>query len=260
MKLWWVMFRKEWKEMMKSYKLLWMPVAFALLGMIQPLTSYYMSDILRYFGDLPEGTTFDIPMPTASEVMVSTLSGQFNQVGMLILVMASMGLVASERSAGIASMLLVKPISYASYVTSKWAGGLALTWLSFGLGYLSCWYYTTLLFGDLPTAASIQAFLLYGLWLSFICTVTTAFSTLLKNSGAVAAVSLLIVIAVAGGTSILPGWMSWSPARHLDHSISVLTEGTVGSHFLLSLVSTAGVMIALMALAILMFRRKELVE
>jgi ABC-2 type transport system permease protein len=258
MKQWWVMFRREWLEMWRSYKVIWMPIAFVLLGISQPVTSYYLPDILKNFGELPEGSVIEIPVPSAADVLASTLSGQFTQVGMLILVLASMGLIASERSSGIASIILVKPVSYWSYVTAKWTGALCLTWLSYGLGYLAAWYYTTYLFGTLPLEHAVQAFFLYGLWLSFITTITTALSTCLKNTGAVAAVSLMTVVALAASTSMVPEWLGWSPARHMNHSVMLLTEGQIGDQFVWSLLVTGLLLIGFMVAAVLVFRKKEL--
>lgn len=50
----WVLYRREMLEMARSYKLIWIPVVFILLGIMQPLTTYYLPEILKASGDVPQ--------------------------------------------------------------------------------------------------------------------------------------------------------------------------------------------------------------
>lgn len=50
----WVLYRKEMLEMTRSYKLIWIPVVFIILGIMQPLTTYYLPEILKASGDVPQ--------------------------------------------------------------------------------------------------------------------------------------------------------------------------------------------------------------
>ncbi|MDQ0255837.1 hypothetical protein J2S74_003221 [Evansella vedderi] len=77
-----------------------------LLGVTQPITSYYLPDILKNFGGLPEGSLLEFPLPTGPQVLAETL-GQFSQIGFLVLVLAFMGTVAGERNTGSSIMVLV---------------------------------------------------------------------------------------------------------------------------------------------------------
>jgi len=56
-----VLLQKEYREAWRSWKFLWIPLVFALLGMSDPLTNYYMMDILNAVGNVPEG--FEMLMP-----------------------------------------------------------------------------------------------------------------------------------------------------------------------------------------------------
>ncbi|PNB37357.1 hypothetical protein C1X64_39960, partial [Pseudomonas sp. GW456-E7] len=71
---------KEWLEGWKSGKLIWLPIAMMIVGLTQPLTIYYMPEIIEHGGNLPDGMKISFTMPSGSEVMVSTLS-QFNTLG-----------------------------------------------------------------------------------------------------------------------------------------------------------------------------------
>src|SRR5690606_11651471 len=109
-----VLFKKEWIEMTRNFKILWIPLVFILLGIMQPVTSYYLPEIIKAAGELPEGAVFEIPMPTPQEVLVQTF-GQYSQIGILVLVLAFMGIVAAEKNSGVSDIILVKPVSFANY-------------------------------------------------------------------------------------------------------------------------------------------------
>lgn len=256
---WLVMYRKEMLEMWRSGKWLWVPVVFILLGVMNPISSYYMPEILKNAGNLPEGAVIEIPPPKPPEVMVETLS-QYGTMGLLILVLATMGIVSSERSGGMASMILVKPVRHSQYLTAKWAGMLTLGLASFWAGYGASWYYTELLIGHVDPARTAAGGAVWSLWLVFTLTVTLLMSTCLQSGGAVAFVTLFLAAAV----SLLSGWFSkhsgWSPGRLSAHAGSILTEGKALHAFPWSLGFTALAAAALLVLSVRVLRRQEWAE
>ena len=52
---------KEWRESWRSFKFLWIPIVFLLLGVSDPLTNYFMDDILKAVGNMPEGFSMTMP-------------------------------------------------------------------------------------------------------------------------------------------------------------------------------------------------------
>ncbi|SDG47831.1 ABC-2 family transporter protein [Fontibacillus panacisegetis] len=137
----WLMYRKELLGMARSYQLLWIPVVFLLLVVMQPVTSYYLPDILAASGSVPEELVADFPIPGPAEVMASVL-GQYSTFGVFVLVIAGMKIVSGERYGGTAALVLVRPISSASFILAKWAGQMTLLILSFTVSYAAAWYYT----------------------------------------------------------------------------------------------------------------------
>jgi len=256
---WWVLYQKEMTEMWRNGKWLWVPVVFVLLGIMNPISSYYMPEILKSAGNLPEGAVIQIPMPKPPEVLVETLS-QYGTLGVLILVLASMGVVSAERTSGIAAMILVKPVSYFSYITAKWAGLLSLMAVSFSAGYFAAWYYTEALIGPVELSRVASGFLVYGLWLIFVLTVTMFMSIWLKGGGAIAFITIAITAALSILTGLFSRYMTWSPSRLAGHAGSFLTEGTAASRFGLTLGITALLIVVLLAAGVSLFRRQELVE
>ncbi|SFJ45661.1 ABC-2 type transport system permease protein [Paenibacillus sp. UNC496MF] len=210
MRQWRVMVRKEWLELVRTWKLLWLPLAFVLFGAMQPVTTYFLPDILAHAGNLPEGALISIPVPSADEVLAQTL-GQFNTVGLLLIALAAMNGISAERFGGLAPMLLVKPVSYRGYVAAKWTALLALIGIAFAGGFGAAYYYTSVLFERPAWRDSLAAFLYYGLWLALAGTLTLLFSALLRSGAAAAACSLTLLAGLALSASLLPETFAASP-------------------------------------------------
>lgn len=217
---------KECLELLRSFKLVWVPIVFAVLGITQPVLSYYMPILIEKAGNMPEGTVIEIPPPAGSQVLGDTLS-QFGLMGLLILALAFMGTVSSERNSGASSLVLVKPVPYSSYIGSKWASMLLLSWGSLLIGYAASWYYTWLLIEFVDIGPFLISYVLYGLWFTFILTVTLIFSTLLRSAAGAAFSSLGVAVLLSMLTSLLPKYMGWSPGALPGLAYqAVMSQGT----------------------------------
>lgn len=246
MKQWTVLYQKEMLEMWRSGKWLWVPVVCILLMAMNPVIAYYMPQIIDKAGNLPEGSIIQIPVPVPAQVMSDTLA-QFSTMGILVLVLATMGIVSSERANGMSAMILVKPVKPLSYLTAKWAGMLTLMVISFSVGYASSWYYTEMLIGPVKVAEGLVAFGIYAVWLGFILTITLFMSTWLKGNGSVAFVTLLVTAVISLSSGLLPRFMAWSPGRLSGHAYAILSSGEA----LPSLFLSASVTLLLIAGALL---------
>lgn len=254
---WWLLYRKEMLEMARNYKWLWVPVVFLLLGVMGPVSTYYMPQILNTAGGLPEGAVIEIPTPSGAFVLAETLSN-YGLIGLLILVLAGMGIVSGERNSGAAILVLVKPVRYANYITSKWAAFTTLSVASVTLGTLASWYYTDLLIGSVPAQAVLNALLIFALWLALVFAAVVFCSAALKSPAAAACLTLLSAAFLSVLTSILSGWMTWSPARLPSHAASVLIDGQPMPSLGLNAALAAALTIALLIGAVQSLRNKEL--
>lgn len=212
MRIWLVLLGKEWLELIRSYRLIWLPISFLVLGASQPITTYFLPDILAGSGDLPEDVIRSIPTPHAYEVMASSLQ-QFGTLGLLLIALSSMGAVSNERASGTAAMILVKPVSYLSFITAKWASILSIAWISFAVGYGASCYYTFSLFGSVGWPSGIASLLYFGLWLGFVGTLTLLFSSLFRSAAAAAFGSLALAALLSISASSLPFAQDWNPGR-----------------------------------------------
>jgi ABC-2 type transport system permease protein len=251
---WMVLFKKENLEMWRNYKWLWVPLVFIIMGMMNPVLNFYMPQILEANGIAKE-VLLSIPLPTAAGTLVKTLS-QFNTLGILILVLSFMGTVASEHQSGSAIMVLVKPVTHFSYITSKWAGMFSLTIISFALGYLAAWYYTGQLIGNVVFTQVWQSFLVYSLWLLFVISVTLIYSCLLTSTGGIAFLSLLTLAGFSLSTSIFARYMKWSPG-HLSNDTGVLVTKEISQANLWLPISVTVIMILIMIYAATLISKRK---
>ncbi|MCA1035511.1 MULTISPECIES: ABC transporter permease [Bacillus] len=256
---WTVLYRKEMLEMARNYKILWIPIVFILLGVMQPVSSYYMPEILDTFGGLPEGTILEMPVPTGGEVLMAVLSN-YGMLGVLILVLSAMGVVSAERQSGAAGMVMIKPVPYSSYILSKWAGLLTITLLSLFIGYAASWYYTKILIETVAVGQVFQSAAIYSIWLIFIVTLTLFFSTVMKGNASAAFLTILVAFGLSTVTSFLEKYMKWSPAAMTEHTGQVLLSGELDSSFLPALITTIAIIIVILISSIQIFKQKELLE
>lgn len=256
---WAVLYRKEITEMIRNYKILWIPLVFILLGVMQPISSYYMPEILDNFGGLPEGAIIEMPLPSGAEALIGVLSN-YGMLGVLILVLSAMGIVSAERQNGVAGMVMSKPVPYSSYILSKWAGLVTITLLSLLIGYIASWYYTNLLIDSVAPELVFQSFAIYSVWLIFVVTLTLFFSTVMKGSGSVAFLTILIVAAISTITTIMKEKLEWSPATLTGHTGHLLQSGELQSSFLPAFLITVALIILVLIFTIQIFKRKEILE
>lgn len=256
MRQWILFYRKEMLEMSRNYKWMWIPLVFMLLGIMQPVMTYFLPEILKNAGNMPKGTLITIPVPTGGEVLGQML-GQYGMLGLLILVLSMMAIVSGERQSGVASLILVKPVSYISYITAKWAGMVSITAVSFMLGYAGGWYYTGQLIGSVDTAWALQAFGFYLLWLIFIVTVTLAVSSVLSNAAGVAFVTLGLAALLTALSGLFHKALLWSPSHLTDIAAGWLQSGDTDWPIVPIVIVTLILMACCLALSVTAVRIKE---
>ncbi|MGE7674973.1 ABC transporter permease [Lysinibacillus sp. NPDC094403] len=175
-----VLLQKEFREAWRSWKFLWIPLVFALLGMTDPLTNYYMKDILNAVGNLPEG--FEMLMPELMPVdLLQASVGQFQTIGLLVLMATFVGVVSKERTNGTGTLLYVRPISFGAYFMSKFIVMSTVGFVSILAGFTASVYYTVVLYGTFEIGPLVASFFTYFSWLLFVLAVTLMMSAAFKT-------------------------------------------------------------------------------
>jgi|SRR5699024_9619374 len=96
---WKALFHKEMLENWRNKKWLWVPLVFILLCLMDPLTYYFLPEIMDTVGNVPEGMQFELPDMTGPEVMMVSVE-QLSLFGVLIIILIAMGTITGERKSG----------------------------------------------------------------------------------------------------------------------------------------------------------------
>ncbi|WP_077624345.1 ABC transporter permease [Sediminibacillus massiliensis] len=254
---WITILKKEMLENWRNIKWIWVPLVFVVLSIMDPLSTYYLPQILESVGGLPEGSVFEIPETAPEDALMMSLS-QLSFIGVAIVVLISRGMIAGERKSGVAELVLVKPVSYLTYISGKWTAQLALVLTSLFAGLLSSWYYVNLLFGDLSFLSFIRVFCFYGLWMMLVLTVTTFFSALFRSPGLVAFVSLATLAVMSVVKSIFSHILTWYPNNISAQIRDMLAQGSVPEDLWGTSIVTILLIIVLMTAALFVFKGKEM--
>ncbi|GGK03605.1 hypothetical protein GCM10007063_27360 [Lentibacillus kapialis] len=253
---WWALFQKELIENIRNVKWIWVPLIMILIAIMDPLTNYYLPQIIEATGGMPEGSEIQLPEYQPSDVVMMSL-GQFNTIGVLIIALISMGTIAGELKNGVSELILVKPISSLNYITAKWASFALLTLVGFSLGMLASWYYINLLFGELSLETLLQILFFYGLWLLLVVTLSIFYNTLFKTQGLVAFLTIATVILMSAITTIFSHVLNWSPNRISIYIQQLVVTGNVSSELIGAAIVTLIIIVLLIAASLMAFRKKN---
>lgn len=254
---WITLFQKETKENWHNKKWVWVPIVFIMITIMDPITNYYLPEIINMAGGLPDGAVFEMPTLAPEEVIMMSIE-QLSMFGVLIIALMSMGIIAAERNSGVTEIILVKPIRYRNYITAKWTTLLLLVWLALSVGMFLSWYYTNLLFGDISFLMLLQIIFFYGLWLTFVLTVSVFFNTMFKIPGLVAACTILTVIFMSIINMIFGHKLTWFPNQLSAHIHELVITNTVSKELIGTSIITLSLTIIILFAAIVLFQRKEI--
>lgn len=241
---------------MRNGKWIWLPIVIMIIGVTQPVTSYYMPQIIESAGNLPEGTVIEIPIPSGEEVLAGTL-GQYGTLATLLFVLASMSAISIERQNGTLTLVMARPVMPIHYILSKWAAQLVIALASFILSFVLTWYYTNLLFNTVDWSIMLASLGVYSLWIVLIISVTIFTGTLFRTSGGIAGVSITFLALLTVSTGLFTRFMEWSPAKLREHATAILMQGELPENALLVITATLCLSLLLVVLATFNFKRFE---
>lgn len=243
-----VLLKKEWLETVRSYKILWIPLLFILLGVMDPVTTYYMEDILASVGNVPEGFELSFPELSPADVLLSS-TGQFQSIGIIVLISAFIGIISRERQNGTATLLYVRPISPASVFLSKWVMASLICISGVTIGYLASMYYTWVLYGTVEVDAFIKMLLTYWVWILFVMAVTVAMSAAFQT-GIAATIAITLIPIGLLVDSVIGNFWTYSPWKLVNYGIDLLNGATIDKSYTISLSLTILLIILFLLLGI----------
>lgn len=253
---WQTLLNKEMVGNWRDRKWIWVPIVFILLAIMDPITNYYLPQILEAVGGLSEDAMIQLPTLTAVDAIMMSLS-QLSTLGALVIALASMSIISGERKSGEAELILVKPVSFASYITSKWVALLIIVWSSYFVGILAAWYYIGVLYTFISVTDFLFLTFFYGLWLTFVVSISIFYNALSKSPGFVAFLTIATLIAMTLLTTLLGENFTWSPNHISDYIHAKLLTGEIPTALYGAASVTVLLSAGLIVLAIYFFKRKE---
>lgn len=254
---WYTIFEKELVENWRNRKWIWVPLVFILVAVMDPVTYYFLPQIIELSGGLPEGAVLEMPKMQPAEVAATSLES-LSTYGIVILALFTMGAISGEIKSGVIEMILVKPVKYSHYITAKWSANALLILTALFLGIGLSWYYVNLLFGKLSVASFFLTVLLFVLWFCLFLSISLFYNVLFKAPGAVAACTIGTYFLMNFADMIMGNKWSWFPNQMFNHLQEVLMTKHVtgdiwGTAFIMLLTT-----VILLVIAITIFRKKEI--
>ncbi|WP_332647463.1 ABC transporter permease [Lysinibacillus sp. 54212] len=244
-----VFFVKELRENWRSFKFIWIPLVFILLGASDPVMNYFLEDILNAVGNVPEG--FEMMMPDYAPIdLIYATTGQFQSIGLIVLVAAFAGSISRERQNGTATLLYVRPISYRTFFLSKWAVASIVSIFSAVAGYGASMYYTAILYGTVDPASFMKMLGTYIIWILFVMAVTLAMSAIF-NTAIATALSIIIISIGLIIDSLIGSFWTISPWKLATYGVQFISGGQDAKDYLFTLCLTIGLTIVLIGLGML---------
>jgi ABC-2 type transport system permease protein len=247
---------KEVVEAWRTYRLAVVCALFLGLGIVAPLTTRYLPEIIKAFA--PSGFEVTLPPLDVPDVVDQFLKS-IAQFGALAAILTTMGAVATEKERGTAALVLTKPVTRLAFLLSKLAAIGLLFGLAIALATTGAWLYTTYLFEAVPAWQWAQ---MAGVtWLSTMVYASITFlgSVLMRSSLGAAGVGFgaLIVLSLA---SIVPTLTTWLPAGLIPvaKAVAVGTTRDPALDPARTIGISVAIILAALVLAWLRFRREEL--
>ncbi len=234
-----VLIKKEYVQMLRDFKIIWLPIVFIFLGATQPIVTHYLPSILEALGG-GQGIIIDPNMATqkGGEVLASTLGSQFDQLGLMILVISMMGAIQTDKENGMLAFILTRPVTVTSYVGGKIVSNYLMVAFSVTIGYVTSYLYVNFLFTAVPFAHLITGLLLYLIWILFIVSFTTMISTIFHSQDMIALISIVFLLACRVIVGLNPIMDLLNPASMSKYAMETLVTGGVHSNAIITGVLT----------------------
>jgi len=259
MRIAWIMFKKEWTENYKKSRFIVMTAVLLLFGIMSPLTAKYLPEILKMImGSAEEVAKLGILIPTPSiQDSYVQYFKNLTQMGIFIQILIFMGLVSEEKFKGTVVLVLTKAVPRATFLIAKFVAACMVLLISLFVSSIGFYYYTYLLFGEMPGIGTFVGILMYLLFSVFILSFTLLASTISKS----VAISALISI---GGyfllsiISLLPKISDFFPMKLTDAAYQISMGVSQANDFSKAIIVTCLGIVGLLAISIISFQRQEL--
>lgn len=255
---WMTLFKKEMHEKWHNKMVIWFPLLFILLMIMDPLTYYFLPELMEVVGGVPDGAIFELPELTATEVIFISLE-QMSFLGTITIALVTMGTIAGERKSGLLEMMLTKPIRSLHFITSKWILYVLLIVGAFFIGLLSSVYYVAILYDQLPLTTILRIFFFYSTWLIFVLSISLFYNSFIRTPGVVFACTIATLACLNLLNQLFGHILTMFPNQLSHHLEATLLTGTISRELIGTASVTTICSLLLVLLAAFLFEKSELI-
>lgn len=245
------------QEVARTWRLWVLPTVLVFLAASGPVIVRFTKEILAAALGAEEAAAIPWPDPTASDASAQWAS-DLTQLAVFIVVVMAAGAINAEVRSGVAAMLLVKPVSRASYVLTHAAALLGFIALAGLLGALVSWVATSLTFGAVDVGPTLGATAAWVVLAAVLVAASLLASATIEAVAGAAGVGIGVYFLLAL-LSIVPQLSDYTPAGLMR----VTTEVATGAQQLDATLwwpLASGLLLAttLLASTVIVFRRREI--
>ncbi len=245
---------KESAEITRTWRLWVIGGVLLFLAVLSPLTAKAIPYLMKYASGGGSGIAITITRQVSYVDSYDQWIKNLGQVGMMLVVFASAGLIATERSSGTAALVVTKPVSRASFAVAKYVGQALLVIASTVVATAVVLVGTRIAFGTAPAGPLVGA---SAVWLAFALlavAIAEMLSAVLPTIAA--AIVALLVWALSGIAAVWKPALDYSPVGLLGAPAAVIADKQ--GALLWPLITTGVAIVALVALAAALFSTREL--
>jgi ABC-2 type transport system permease protein len=245
--------RKEVLELARTYRLLSMGIILVFFGLSSPLLAKLMPELFQL---IPGGEALAsvIPAPTVADAIGQYVKNM-SQFGLLLALLMTMGAVAQEKERGTAVLILVKPVSRATFLLAKFVA-LAIAFLGcLVLAGLGGYYYTLLLFEAVPPSAWLALNLFLWLYMLVYVALTLLASTVVRSQAAAAGLGFGAML-IFSALGVIPRVGQYLPSQLVAWGTALFADPSARSWPALGI--SLGLIAACLLAAWVVFERQEL--
>ena len=256
-------FKKEIVEQIKTIKGVVLAIIFLFIGISSPLLAKLLPEILKMATtsdnasqELMDSLSALMPPPNSLESYNQFFSN-FNQIGLLALIIVFAGIVANEKSKNTASYILTKNISRTQFIMAKFTSSVIFTFVSVIITAGTFKIYTDLLFDDslVDFKYFITFFALLLLYVFFILTIVLFSSIISKNITSATFLAFIIFI-VFNMLPIIPKVGKYMPTE--INNIGIIAQSVTVKDLTVNIIITVLCSAAFIIGGIKLFSRQEL--
>ncbi len=209
-----------------------MAAVFVLLGLAEPLGTYYLPRLLKHAST--NGVKITAPPPVPADG-ISGYASNALLIGLIVLVVVAASACAIDSRPALSAFYRTRAGTYWQLLYPRVVVTAVAGVAAYLAGLLAAWYETRVLIGGPDGVAMVQSAGLVAIFLVFAVASTAVASTFARSTVGTAAWSIggLLVINILGAVSQLAPWL---PATLTDSPDGLVRHTATAHHYLRALI------------------------